>query len=149
MTRFAKVLLVAALAPMAAVAWAGDDMPMKKDHVRAMDKDGDGRLSRAEVAENARLAEKFDAIDRNGDGYLGEVELRAQHRANKAGGMEAMTDAEYHEADTDKDGKISPTESQKFPQLAKRFSQADKNADGFVDKDEARAFRESAHNRQQ
>lgn len=149
MNRIARIVLVAALAPLAATAWAGDDMPMKKDHVRAMDKDGDGRLSRAEVAGNERLTEKFDYIDRNGDGYLGDVELRAQHRANKEGGMKAMTEAEYHEADTDKDGKLSPQEAAKFPQLSKRFGQADKNSDGFVDKDESRDFRESAENQKQ
>ncbi len=43
------------------------------------DADGDGRLSRAEVANAPRLSQNFDAIDANKDGFLTADELQAAH----------------------------------------------------------------------
>lgn len=147
MTRIARIVLVAALAPLAVATWAGEMHEKKEAQLHAMDKDGDGRLSRAEVAANERLTKHFDYIDRNGDGYLQDVEVQAQHKSNVYGGMLELTDAKFHETDTDKDGKLTPQEADKFPQLAKHFGQADDNKDGFVDIAEARAFRDAAKDR--
>ncbi len=41
------------------------------------DADGDGKLSRAEVADAPRLSQEFDAIDTNKDGFLTLDELQA------------------------------------------------------------------------
>lgn len=51
---------------------------------KRLDTDGDGRLSREEVANHPRLAQHFDAIDTNKDGFLTPEELRAA-RASFAG----------------------------------------------------------------
>lgn len=153
MTRIARIVLVAALAPLAATAWASDQSTDKyketAERIRALDTDGDGRLSRTEVTESVRLSNEFDHIDRNGDGYLQEIEIQGQDKANEYGNMKELTDAKFLESDTNNDGKISPEEAQKYPRLAKRFGQADTNKDGFVDKPEARAFRAKADARQE
>jgi Ca2+-binding EF-hand superfamily protein len=47
-----------------------------------LDVNGDGKLSRAEVANAPRLAENFEAIDANKDGYLTQDEIRAARRAH-------------------------------------------------------------------
>ncbi len=44
---------------------------------KRLDADGDGRLSRQEVASHPRLANDFDAIDANKDGFLSPEELQA------------------------------------------------------------------------
>ncbi len=44
---------------------------------KKLDADGDGRLSRGEVAGHPRLANGFDAIDANKDGFLSVEELEA------------------------------------------------------------------------
>lgn len=41
-----------------------------------LDQDGDGQLSRTEVAQNAELAAQFSTIDANGDGYLDQDEAQ-------------------------------------------------------------------------
>lgn len=44
---------------------------------KKLDANGDGRLSREEVAGHPKLANGFDAIDANQDGFLGTDELQA------------------------------------------------------------------------
>lgn len=41
----------------------------------ALDQDGDGQLSRTEVAQDSTLAANFSRMDTNGDGYLSEDEV--------------------------------------------------------------------------
>ncbi|MEQ1519253.1 MAG: EF-hand domain-containing protein [Usitatibacteraceae bacterium] len=45
-------------------------------------------------------------------------------------------------ADKDGDGKISRTEAAAMPRLNKHFDEIDANKDGFITKDEMKAFRE-------
>ncbi|HEX6928589.1 MAG TPA: hypothetical protein VF267_05035 [Gammaproteobacteria bacterium] len=42
-----------------------------------LDQDGDGQLSRTEVAQDAELAAQFSTIDANGDGYLDQTEAQS------------------------------------------------------------------------
>ncbi|HTD29265.1 MAG TPA: hypothetical protein VK660_07745 [Xanthomonadaceae bacterium] len=48
----------------------------------------------------------------------------------------------FHAADTNGDGKLSRSEAQKMPMLAKHFDEIDANKDGFVTCDELRAWRQ-------
>ena len=50
----------------------------KRERLRALDKDGDQQLSRAEIGnEMPRLAADFDRLDSNRDGKLSREEIRA------------------------------------------------------------------------
>ena len=54
--------------------------------LKAIDTNGDGRLSRAEVdAKAPRLAKNFDALDTNKDGYLSQEELVAARKKRHSG----------------------------------------------------------------
>ena len=54
--------------------------------LKAIDTNGDGRLSRAEVdAKAPRLAKNFDAIDTNKDGYLSQEELVTARNHRRSG----------------------------------------------------------------
>lgn len=46
---------------------------------KKFDADGDGKLSRAEVANAPRLSQAFDTIDADKDGFLTPAELQAAH----------------------------------------------------------------------
>jgi Ca2+-binding EF-hand superfamily protein len=108
--------------------------------LKALDKDGDGRISREEAAAAPRLAERFDQVDANHDGFLTPDELKAAHQA--------MRQAHFARIDTDGDGRISRAEAQaNAPRLAEHFDQVDANHDGFVTKDELRAAFASHHGR--
>ena len=100
--------------------------------LKALDKDGDGRISREEAAGAPRLTQSFDRIDANGDGFLTRDELRAAHAA--------MRRAHWARIDSDGDGRISRAEAQAgAPRLAQNFDAIDADHDGFVTRDELRA----------
>lgn len=84
----------------------------------AMDKDGNGQLSRDEMRAaakermEARAAERFEKLDTNGDGGLSQQELNAAQQ--QAAGER------FKKADTDGDGKLSQTEMAAARQNAAR-----------------------------
>ena len=60
-----------------------------RERIKALDKDGDQQLSRAEIGdEMPRLAQDFDRLDGNRDGKLSREEIRAgrQQRDGQGGG---------------------------------------------------------------
>ena len=140
-------LFVTSAAYAQAQAQAPSDAPKgergarMQEHFKAADKDGDGRISRAEAdASLPRIAKNFDALDTNKDGFLTKDELRAGH--GKGGHGDKMHD-HMKSADKDGDGKFSREEANaSMPRLAKNFDAIDANKDGFVTRDELRAFHE-------
>jgi len=118
--------------------------PRASGYFSKADADGNGQLSRAEVAKALpRLASKFDSIDSNKDGQLSRGELRAWARAHK-GQRRAQAADRFRHADTDGDGAISRAEAEKHaPRLAKKFGQIDIDKDGKLTQDELRAYREA------
>ena len=57
----------------------GDRAQKMHERMKAADKDGDGKISRAEAAAMPRLAKHFDEIDTNKDGFITKGEMKA-HR---------------------------------------------------------------------
>lgn len=103
---------------------------------KALDKDGDGKVTREDMGLDE---EAFAKIDADGNGKVSKDEFRADfHRQNS-----------FENLDSDKDGKLSAQEMEKL----ERFGSADydRNGDGVVDtrefvagrKDEMRSAREA------
>ena len=87
------VLLSASIGASAAFAQAPAEQPKGErahkmhERMKAADKDGDGKISRAEAVALPRLAKHFDEIDTNKDGFLSKEELKAsreKHAAQKS-----------------------------------------------------------------
>jgi Ca2+-binding EF-hand superfamily protein len=104
---------------------------MKGHGFAALDKNGDGVISRDEVAARPKLAKMFDKLDTNKDGVLSKDEMKAA--------KEKMHDRHMARMDTDRDGKISRAEAASHPRLAENFDRIDTNGDGFLSKDELKA----------
>ena len=130
-------LAIAAL--LAGHAIAGDpprsDAP--RDEMRA-DKDGDGRVSRAEAnaAATERTNEWFDKLDLNKDGYITSEETRQAHETRR-GEMREAFDEHFKAADANSDGQLSLDEVQAhMPRLAERFNTLDQDKNGQLSKEE-------------
>jgi Ca2+-binding EF-hand superfamily protein len=111
-----------------------------------LDKNGDGRIGRDEVADGGRFAGKlsaqFAAIDANHDGYLVRGETEAWHARMKPQRMAERTrrfDERFAAADLNRDGKLSKVEvGEKMPRMQKGFAWMDGNRDGFLSREELR-----------
>ena len=57
----------------------GDRAHKMHERFKAADKDGDGKISRAEAVALRRIAKHFDEIDTNKDGFVTKEELKARH----------------------------------------------------------------------
>jgi Ca2+-binding EF-hand superfamily protein len=133
---FAAFAVLASSISVAAQA-APDAMAVHDKHFAAMDKNGDGQISREEAAAFPRLSRHFDKIDTNRDGNLSKDELKVAAQKGR--------DHRFALIDTNKDGLISRSEAAAWPRLAARFDQLDSNKDGYLSREELAAARHEAH----
>ena len=80
----ASIGLSAAFAQTPPEPSKGDRAHKMHERMKAADKDGDGRISRAEAAAMPRLAKHFDEIDTNKDGFITKEERQAQREKQGA-----------------------------------------------------------------
>ena len=136
-TTIAAALAFGTLTSLAAHAGPGADGQKK---MQAIDKNGDGKISRDEAAAYPRLAKRFDAIDANKDGFVTPDEMKTAHTKRTAAKLKAI--------DADGDGRLSRAEvDAKAPRLAKNFDAIDTNRDGYLSKEELIAARKQHGNR--
>ena len=102
-----------------------------EDHVKAADTNGDGQISLEEArAKLPMAASHFEFLDANKDGQITMAEFE---RLRDPGAMRGDALRRLKAADTDNDGKLNLAEIQvAFPELAARFSQLDRDNDGFL-----------------
>jgi Ca2+-binding EF-hand superfamily protein len=93
--------------------------------LRALDADGDGEISKAEI-EGASKA--LAALDKNGDGKLSRDEILPNFTG---GGFPGRPGAEGRPGQPGPGGRGNPEE------IARRLKEADKNGDGKISKEEA------------
>ena len=82
---FAAAVTISAANPAIAgdTEGKGDRAHKVHERLKAADKDGDGKISKAEAdASLPRIAKHFGDIDSNKDGFVTKEELRAWHQKN-------------------------------------------------------------------
>lgn len=128
------VLCAVLLAGGAAVAKSADrGMPLLFD---AMDANGDGQITRDEMA-SQRMA-RFEDADADGDGALSFEELEAEARTRATDHVERMMER----LDSNEDGKLTPAELAEAPGADRRFRRMDRDGDGAITKAEFDAARD-------
>lgn len=118
-------------APGAGPAAAPDALAL----FRALDQDGDGKISSGEIN---KAPESLAKLDKNGDGAITLEELdRARPRLPLAAAEDrdpAQIWRQLLSGDKNSDGKLS--EEEMPPRLRRAFSRIDQDGDGFVDESE-------------
>ena len=130
---FAALVSVAAIARQASPPLATDAPQQRLDanhdgvdlggdangKLRALDTDGDGRISRAEAAARPDVAQRFDQLDANRDGFLERSDFQAR-KARSRGECFARADADGNGQLSR--GEFDAAQAQCHPQGGKRDS---------------------------
>lgn len=110
------------------------------------DTDNDGTLTKDEAKSMPRVAKNFDAIDTDKDGTVSLREIRASMK--KAG--KAMHDRgveRFKSADKDNDGTLTKDEAKAMPRVAKNFDAIDTDKDGTVSEQEIHDYMKAQHSK--
>ncbi len=101
------------------------------EHIKAADTNNDGQISLDEAKAGLPMVhDHFDFLDANHDGQITQAEFE---RLRDPVAMRTEVLARLKAADKDGDAKLNLAEAQvAFPAIAARFSQLDKNNDGFI-----------------
>ena len=82
-SRLLQVLVMSTLAVAAVQAAEEKSVSSAEETFKALDKDGDQRLSKTEAASDKSLARTFSYLDADGNGYLTMREYTAHMRKSK------------------------------------------------------------------
>ncbi len=98
-------------------------------HFKAADKDNDGSLTREEAKAMPRVAKNFDAIDadKSGTVTLAEINTSMKDRAKE---MHERGKASFKAADGNADGMLDREEAKAMPRVAKNFDAIDADKSG-------------------
>lgn len=102
------------------------------DRLAALDTDGDGAVSRAEI--DAALAEAFARADSDGDGAVTRAELQAHHSAEREQRRADGQRDHFDRADANGDGVLGPDEF--GARMTAMFERVDADGDGLVTAEE-------------
>jgi Ca2+-binding EF-hand superfamily protein len=156
---FARTVFAAAALAMACGAGYAADADKDKEHkahkgFNEMDKNADGKLTRAEAAGNKDLLAKWKSADTNSDGVLTRTEYLKvmaakdfntvkekvtgddkQAKSDKTAKNEKETKG-FNDMDKDNDGKLTRTEAAGNKDLLAKWKEADKDNDGVLTRTE-------------
>lgn len=101
-----------------------------------VDRNGDGRITREEASQLPPLAKEFDRIDANRDDILDREEIAAYHHgmANHHGDHHRDIEARFKQADKDGDGALTIEEAKagKVIPVVHHFEELDTDRNGKV-----------------
>lgn len=118
------------------------------------DKDADGTLDREEAKAMPRVAKHFDEIDTDKDGTVSMDEIHTFMKDHHGmhgkdgmhgGGMHDRGGKMFAAADKDNDGTLDREEAKAMPRVAKHFDEIDADKDGTVSLDEIHTFMKDHH----
>lgn len=134
--------LTLAVAGAAAAQSTPQNAPQNAPIAGKLDRDGDRRVSLAEM--QAKAAERFARLDANGDGRLTRDERKAGRQAARADRVRSRTErlnAVFARRDADRDGYLGQAEAPR--RLQPNFARFDADRDGRLTAAELQAGRQA------
>lgn len=109
--------------------------PLEERMFSEVDANSDGAISRTEF--DQFQARQFKRMDTDGDGRITREEMEAGHKnmQQKRSGTTHL-DQRFSAADANHDGGLDRSEAQMMPMLTAYFDEVDKNKDGKVTRQE-------------
>lgn len=105
----AAILAAALAGSVSAAGIAGIDAGVNANvDLKTVDKNSDGKVSKAEAASNADLSKQFDSLDANKDGNLDKAEFAKFEASGKASGKAGSSGAPATTDDTAPSSKEKP-----------------------------------------
>jgi Ca2+-binding EF-hand superfamily protein len=144
LTVLAASLTAAALVFALGLAQADQHDGKLEAAFKKADKDNDGTLDKEEAKSMPRVAKNFGAIDADKDGTVSLDEIKAAMK-NMKKGMHEKGKAAFEKADKDADGTLDKEEAKAMPRVSKNFDAIDADKDGTVSLDEIHAYMKSQH----
>ena len=132
----AAVLAFPTITYAAGEAKTGDRCERHGKFLMEADKDNDGTVDRSEA--RAMQDKNFDAMDTNHDGKLSKEEISACK--NKPNARHDKGSKAFNKADKDNDGTLTRDEAKAMPRVSKHFDEIDGDKDGTVSLDEVHDF---------
>ena len=144
--QFALGALITSAVLIAPPGFAADQPGTKLEAAfKKADKDNDGTLTRDEAKSMPRVAKHFDAIDTDKDGTVSLLEIRASMK--KAKEMHDRAVERFKSADKDNDGTLTKDEAKAMPRVAKHFDAIDTDKDGTVSEQEIHDYMKARHSK--
>ena len=97
-----------------------------------LDRNGDRRLTPAEVQGHPYLQRHFARLDRQGRGYLVPADLSPTNPSGQGERAQQF----FTTADRNGNGRIDRQEAEGYPWLERRFNAIDSNGDGGISREE-------------
>ena len=116
------------------------------DAFKKADKDSDGTLDKDEAKALKGVSKHFDAIDFDKSGTVSMEEITAHLNSMKKE-MHAKGEKNFKKADKDNDGTLDKDEAKALPRVAKNFDAIDTDKDGTVSEKEIHDFMKAQHDK--
>lgn len=141
-----KIALLAALGTAftlgTVTAYADHHGEKLGDAFKKADTDNDGSLTKDEAKPLKGVSKHFDAIDSDKSGTVTMDEITSYLSSMKKE-MHARGEAKFKEADKDRDGTLDKEEAKALPRVSKNFDAIDTDKDGTVSMEEIAVFMKS------
>ena len=112
------------------------------DAFKKADKDSDGTLDKEEAKALKGVSKHFDEIDFDKSGTVSMEEITAHLNSMKKE-MHAKGEQNFKKADKDNDGTLDKEEAKALPRVSKNFDAIDTGKDGTVSMEEIHNFMKS------
>ncbi len=121
----------------------GDHAAKMEAAFKAADRDGDGTLDKEEAKAMPRVAKNFDRLDADKDGTVDMKEIAAGMKGaakQTIGRMHDKAGARFAAADKDGDGTLDKEEAKAMKHVAEHFEEIDGDKDGTVSLEEIHGY---------